>query len=489
MALPTKSKTVRNPNEWYQINLPRIMQAKDLMGGTWAMRNARSTYLPSWPAEELDDHDDRLSQAVLFAAYRKAVKGLTGKVFNKPIQIFEAKNQALSDEWLLNVDREGRDFNTYMRDLFEKGLATGKSHSLAEMPSQSVDADGNPIQLTAADEKSADAPRPYLVNYGWTDVIGWRQGDDQELEQVRIVNTTEEEAGDFETVDVEKVRVLQPGEWGIYSKPKRNQSTWVLEENGFTSVPKVPLSTFYSNRTGFLRGIPYLEDVGYLNVAHWQSYSDQRVNLHIARVVAWFAAGFEKEELEVSAIGPGLLFAAADAAAKLGLVETTGKGLEMGWTDLEKLEMSMEILALEPLVKRGGTETATAKKIDTEEARSPLQAMAKDLERVANEQLRWMEEFAGEEEGTLGYARVNTDFGLNQHEIELLTIAKELSLAGKLSDETMLARLQAARGLDDDWTYDAEKERLLEQGPVEPIEIEPPAEAEEVPLTEEEPVE
>jgi hypothetical protein len=475
MAFPSESKTVRTPNQWYTENLARITMAQDLMGGTWAMRNSGTSYLPAWPAEELNEWTDRLEQAVLYAAYRKAVNGLTGKVFNKPIQIVDAKNQALSDEWTLNVDRQGHDFNTYMRDLFRRGLGHGKVHSLVEMPEAAVDENGNPIQLTAADESKPDAPRPYLVQFDWTDAIGWRQGEDQKLNQVRLVQSTEEDVGDFQVEAVERVRVLEPGVWGVYSLPKRNRATWLLEESGFTSVPEITLSTFYSNRTGFMRGIPYLEDVGFLNVAHWQSYSDQRINLHIARVVAWFAAGFNKDELNIDSLGPGLLFAAADNQAKLELVETTGKGLEMGWTDLEKLEMAMEVLALEPLVKRGGTETATAKKIDAEEARSPLQAMATDLERVANEQLRWMEAYGGEEPGTLGMARVNTDFGLNQYEIELLTIAKELTMAGKLSDETMLARLQAARGLDDDWSYDQEKDRLMDQGETTPEEIPPPA--------------
>jgi len=52
-------------------------------GGTLLLRE-NEAYLPKWEREEKDSYDVRLEQAVLFNAFKKTAKSLTGIVYRDP---------------------------------------------------------------------------------------------------------------------------------------------------------------------------------------------------------------------------------------------------------------------------------------------------------------------------------------------------------------------------------------------------------------------
>src|SRR6185295_4553940 len=99
------------------------------------------------------------------------------------------------------------------------------------------------------------------------------------------------------------------------------------------------LAPVYLNRTGFMTGEPPLEELADLNVAHWQSSSDQRNILTVARVPILFGTGIEgNEKLE---IGASSMIRTSDPNAKLTYVEHTGAAIGAGERDLERLEFQM----------------------------------------------------------------------------------------------------------------------------------------------------
>ena len=57
----------------------QVQMARDLMGGTAAMRQAAGRYLYKAPAESPKSHEYRLKVATLFPAYKRTVEVLAGK--------------------------------------------------------------------------------------------------------------------------------------------------------------------------------------------------------------------------------------------------------------------------------------------------------------------------------------------------------------------------------------------------------------------------
>src|SRR4051812_1880135 len=96
----------------------------DLMGGTAAMRKVGKRHLPQWPAEDEQAYKARLGTATLFPAYARTVSVLTGKPFSKPVSIGEDV-PARMQEWLENIDLEGRNLHAFAADLCNNALAYG----------------------------------------------------------------------------------------------------------------------------------------------------------------------------------------------------------------------------------------------------------------------------------------------------------------------------------------------------------------------------
>jgi hypothetical protein len=98
-----------------------------------------------------------------------------------------------------------------------------------------------------------------------------------------------------------------------------------------------------------MAGAPALQDLADLNVAHWQSQSDQRNILHVARVPILFGAGIpdDVEGQPGFKVSAGSFTRATDPAAKLMFVEHSGAAIGAGDADLKNLEFQMQAMGLQ----------------------------------------------------------------------------------------------------------------------------------------------
>ncbi len=141
-------------------------------------------------------------------------------------------------------------------------------------------------------------------------------------------------------------------------------------------VPFVPIS---ANPTGFMTARPPLMDMAWLNLAHWQSASDQRHILHIARVPVLFGRGLQMAERGLE-IGPNRLILSDDPSADLKFVEHSGAAIAAGRQDLVDLEDRMAVMGLDVIARRPGTLTATARAIDNAQCHAALDAILTSLQ-------------------------------------------------------------------------------------------------------------
>lgn len=370
-----------------------------LRGGTVAMRKAGKKYLPADPNESTTAHDARVARSFLFNAYADTVEHLAARPFVRSVKLGE-KSPAHFEAWSKDVDLEGSSLTDFAHAALETAIDYGLTHALVDFPTTGG-------RLSAAAEREQGV-RPFFVHVPPAAVLGWRSArfrGAEVLTQLRFSETAIVADGAFGEKVVERVRVFDrflPGEsrtpagrrrandvgrtvWTLFERDG-NTSAWRKVDEGDVSANEIPLRTLYTRRLAYMVGAPPLESLAWKNLEHWQSSSEQRHILHVARVPLLFGSGFEASDLidpdtgQPVTLGPNRLLHAANPNAKLQFVEHTGEAIAAGRVDLQDLLEQMAALGMAPMIQRTGSVTATEKAIDQGEAVSDLKTWARRLE-------------------------------------------------------------------------------------------------------------
>ena len=412
---------------------------RTLWGGTKAMRSAGKTYLPKEPAEDETAYKDRIARSVLFNGLRKTVRDMRGRVFAKEITFGDDVPPQLV-EYFENVDLTGRNLSVFASQAFEAALVDGISYVLTDAP---VAVEG----MTRANQG-----RPYWVMIEASDVIGWTVYPGQErleLASFRFYETVDEDDG-IHVERIRQIRVLLPGAYQVWRQMGDNKE-WTLYESGLRDLADIPVEPIYLNRTGFMTGSPPLQDLCDLNVAHWQSASDQRNILHVARVPILFGSGFA-EDAGIT-IGASQMTRASDPNAKLAYVEHSGAAIGSGRDDLQDLEMRMQAMGLQLLVDQSGR-SATGEKRDDVKENSQLGAMVDALKDGLENAMMHLAAMASLPDG--GSLVINKDFGITASGQQDITNILAAYRDRVISHETALNELLRRGFLSDSLDVDQE---------------------------------
>lgn len=439
--------------------LAAAQKGRALMGGTTAMRAARTTYLPQFAKESRAAYDVRLAASWLFNGYRKTVKDMTGRVFCKSVEITEGDERL--KEWSENIDMQGRDLSTFARQVFEDALSgPGISYIMVDAPPRK----GTVTQAQAQEQNL----RPYMVSLRVEDVLGWRAetiANVTTLTQIRIAEKFPERdpLDEFKEVSVDQIRVLDRTETGVQTRLYRRDAKsqkWALEGEPTlnTAIREITIVPFYANRTGFFTGEPMLDDLADINIAHWQSQSDQRNILHYARVPILFGAGMDAKA--AITIGATEAVMASDANAKLAWVEHSGAAIGAGRQDLKDLEFQMETFGLQLLTARANAQSATGEALDANKETSQLAMTADALKDALEQALEWMCVYGGFDPEV--EVEVNKDFGVSFMTAQEVTALLSAVKDGALSRETFVKELIRRGVLRSDLDPDEEADRIAE---------------------------
>lgn len=435
-------------------------KGRSLMGGTGAMRSAGETYLPKFDAESTEAYDARLESSWLFNGYRKTTRDMTGRVFDKPVEVAEGASNKLID-WLTNADMQGRDLSTFAREVFEDGLSgTGVSYIMVDAPPRN--------DVVTKEQAASQNLRPYLVHLSVEDVLGWKSetiNNKTILTQFRIMeHVTETDPDDeFNDIDVPQVRVLDLIEGRVQVRLFRqaaNSAEWAqFEEAYYSEAKEITVVPFYANRTGFFTGAPMLDDLADVNIAHWQSQSDQRNILHFARVPILFGSGRDdKEPIKISA---GTMTTATDTQADLKWVEHSGQAIGAGRQDLKDLEFQMEAHGLQLLVA-SNAQSATGEVLDAKKETSTLAMTADALKDALEQALIWMADYGGEDATV--EVNVNKEFGVSMLTAQDVTALLAAVNTGNLSTATFLRELSRRGFIRDDLKPEEEADQIEDEG-------------------------
>ncbi|HCY85924.1 MAG TPA: hypothetical protein DHV36_12385 [Desulfobacteraceae bacterium] len=389
-----------------------LMQALELphalMGGTKAMRDAGTKFLPQEKNESDDDYKAKLDRSFLFGGYERTISILGGEVFDKPVTFQEDTPEGVTN-LMDNIDLLNRNVTRFARDFFEWAIINGTGHIFVDVQPLPKDKMGNEEKTTKEQDKKLGR-RPYFVHVPAGNLIGFKLDSNKNLTQIRLREIVKEDDGDFQTKDVEQIRVVYPGRWEVWRENDKKE--WEIHGSGTTPLKKILLATLFTGKkVSEFTARPPLTGLAELNQHHWVSSSDQNNILHACRVPILFGKLLDADDDGKIIISPNNLIHSQAEDGDLKYVEHAGKAIGDGWKDLDRIEALMSLWGLDLIMNdRSGVITATERALTGAKTGSFLNATAMECQDVLNTAIGFMCEILGEK--PKGGAVVNTDFSL-----------------------------------------------------------------------------
>ena len=462
----SKKNPVAEPSKQWTYQQGTWQLVDTLWGGTPSMRDAATVYLPQEPAEPESAYQNRLARSVLTPIYPDTIKKLMGKILKQPV-VLEDDAPASVVRYMDDIDAAGTDINEWTKQIGFAALNHGVTFILVDSPNVQMMENEREEPVSRADAL-AGTMRPYAVHVKSEQIIGWKtrvHNGQVILTQLRILMSTEEDSAEdeFTQVFVDRIHVWEIGRRRIYRKVVTDDGEeWILEEDGVVDLDIIPLVAVYANRKGFMIGEPPLLDVAHLNIAHWQSDSDQRHILHVARVPLLFGSGLGEDEdsdFQIQ-VGPNTM-TRGPQGSDMKYVEHSGAGIEAGAKDLAVLEERMAKLGLNMVTRqRPGSETATARVLDQSETDSPLGMFARSLESALEQMLDLFAVILDVGEDAGGSVTLFKDFSISQRDSDDIKAFADMRARGDISQRTYWEELKRRGLLNDDFDPDKEIDLL-----------------------------
>ena len=453
--------STRSPQAAAQV--PALTMARDLWRGTDALRLNSQNYLPKSPGEDVNNYRNRLMRSVFFNAFRRTVDGLTGLVFRKDPKLGEDVPAVIRGDkdtgghWE-NLDLAGTHGDVFCRYLFEDALIAGHAAVLVEFP-----ATGG--AQTARAELTGEL-RPYWVPIKKDDIMSWRTTSVEgrlALTQVVLRERTIEPVGEFGMNAVERYRVLSLGEAGLPEWRLLEEKEGVVVQIAagvYGNQSEIPLAEIVtSGRDSMFVSDPPLKDLGYLNVAHYQIWSDQMWSAHKTCVPFLFGSGIvEATDPNTGlkrpfTVGANTAVLVPEPGATMDYVSHDGASLGAVKAILDDLKSEMGTLGLEMLApQKRAAETAQAKQMDKATSDSSLAVSARGLQDGLERALGFHARYLRLPDG--GSIEINRDFEGILMESNVMSAFAQLVGQG-FPPRPVLEALQGGGRIDEDEDLDA----------------------------------
>lgn len=338
----------------------------DLLGGTLRMRENADKWLPREEKETKAQHNRRVKRTTLFPAFENSVDRLTSKPFSRQVVV---QSDSMPERMLLievDADGQGTRLTELARHVFYDAVAYGLSHILVDYPN-------------VEETRAGDGTRPILTHIRATDLFWWR------FDGTRLVEIRYRALDDNGVDPVFRRYVVDEDKFVEDFKMVDGTLVSVGRDDLKFSGDAVPMQTFYTRKQARMVASPPLRHLAWQNLTHFQSSSEQRNILRVARVPALFTTGLTDAERDSMVIGAQYAWHATSEAASVRWIECTGAAIEAGAADLRQLEEQMERVGLAPATQQSGNATATGRVLDEGSTNTDVQSWTMALEGVLEE--------------------------------------------------------------------------------------------------------
>ncbi len=446
---------------------------KTLIGGTQAMRQAGTRYLPKGQAEAQADYDYRLAHTFLIDAYIRTLNYLTGQVFSRDPEMEDPSPEFA--RFAEDVDKRGNNLAVWGQQTFRAGLHAGVTFILVDYSKvqtregafgiEYYDAASDTWKPRTVAAREANGWGPYLVNIAADDVIDawWEMvGGKPTLTHFRFFESVEVQKDEWTREQVQQIRVLTPGAWKTYRKAKDTQGkeSWTEYESGTTTMQEIPVAIFApGEKIGMSMARPALEGLAELCAQHWQASSGHRGMMDWLRRPILFGKAMSPEDGFTLPAAPGMGLHASDPNADLKPVNVVPpEAVTVSAADLKDLETQMGLYGLRLMAPKSGAVTAFQVRREVLESDSILTRWALAFQDALEQALVYVGMWLEQEPPSVS---INTEFDVMLDDIESGTLMAAVD-KGILPKSLVFDELKR-RGLvrsDMDWQ---EAQAMMEQ--------------------------
>ena len=389
-----------------------LMLCRHVSGGTDTLRMHSTAYLPKAAAEHSDDYSNRLGRSVFYNAFRRAVDGMSGLVFSRDPELGDDVPGVIREQWE-NIDNAGTHGDVFVRDLFADALEAGHAAILVEFPAT----DGE----QTADAELTGEVRPYWVPIKKDNILSWRTRNvngKTVLAQLVVRECVTVPDGAFGEKEVERYRVFYVDILGVHWQLlgiDEQRRVFVYDEGDYPTQDEIPVAEVQTaGKRSMFESDPPLKDLAFLNVAHYQMWSDYNWSIHKTCVPFIFGSGIVNATDDAGNrlpldIGPNAAVLQPNAEASMQYVSHSGEALGSIKTALDDLKNDMGSLALAMLApQKRAAETAEAKRLDKATSDSALSVTARGLQDAVERALYFHARYLNLPDG--GSIEINRDF-------------------------------------------------------------------------------
>ncbi len=465
----------------YREQLPDVTLIREVAGGTKTMRKQGKKYLPQHPMETSEKYKARLNQAVAFNAVRKTVEGLSGMIFRRdPSPSDDMPNQLR--EHLKNVNQRGDKLAVFLHAVADDALTDGHAWIHIESP---------PTEgLRNAAEAEAQGVRPYWIRIKKRRAINWRsviRAGKPVLTLFVYREGSTAPSGGFGEEQLERIRVLREGTldpvtkergpvtgelWELREEESTPSGTkekrWVRIDEYTIGVSTVPVVFVPSEETGEFESRPPLLDLAYEQIEHYRVRSDRQKSMTFASLAVPYVFGravTDEEGTGKVTWGPDGMLLLNDPEASAGILESQGFGLAATKEELVAIKENMASLGVKMLVRASGVNpaTATSDLLNKSEGDASLAQFAVALEDATNQALNIHAEYEDRIDKP-GSVRLNRDFYRQLLTPQDVQVLGEQVASGRLSLDTMWARMVRGDWFNEDFDPEEERARIDKDG-------------------------
>lgn len=407
---------------------PALKLVRDCWPGTERLREETTEYLPKAPGEDQANYKIRLERSVFFNVFARTIDGLVGQVFKKDPKLGDDVPPLIVEQWE-NLDNAGTHGDVFLRDLLQDALTTGHAAILVDFPNLG-------LVVHRGQEKGA---RPYWVAIKKENILSWRTtvvDGKTILAQVVLLECTMVPDGMFGEKEQKLYRVLYRNDDGVvgFSLLRITEDKRVIEEDFgiYGNQDEIPLAEIKtSGTTSIFESAPPLLDLAYLNIAHYQQWSDQATSLHMTCVPLLTRIGFDSYDDK----GKGVIVGASSVldlpmGADAKYVSHDGAAAGSCQAALDDLISNMGTLGIGMLAPQKRTaETATAKRMDKSTEESSLAVTARGLEDGAERALGFHAKYLKVSTGG-GSIDINREFEDQTMQADILSAWTQAVTAG-----------------------------------------------------------
>lgn len=447
---------------------------RDASTGQRAVHKKAKKYLPALDEQTTEQYTKYLQRALYFNATGRTVDAMLGLVFRKKGTI---KVPKAMESWLEDITMTGVSFEGFSKIAFEETLKVGRFGILIDMPTRPATPDN--VEVTIAQAQAMNL-RPFFVSYKTEAILNWefaRIGSKTYLINVFLQEDVDDDMAATYDKQVRQL-TLASGYYQQIVWRRKKQDNQVADSRTWESFePTTPIKDgqpldwipfwFVAPKEGDADvQEPPIEDLAYINIAHYMNSADYENGLHLSGLPTPYATGVNDPENKFKlAIGSTTAVLFTDPNSKFGYAQVGAEGfkaLENGMKAKEEMMAAIGARMIAP--EKRAAETAETASIKKGSENSILAEFAGTIEKTLEQCLKWAADWQGLEGAEVDY-ELNKDYLPVPMDAQSLTALVKAWQSNAISQQTFFEAMQAGNVIPESRTFEEEKAFIDEAPP------------------------